>query len=260
MRHIEARGIGYEKGYTTLEGFLALLDPSEPWTELLDIRTHLFDDGKFAANAGLGFRYVEERVWGINVYYDFRFSPHEDYHQLGAGIESLGDLWDFRANWYHPIKRQKSSSFDRKFEDTEDGRKHYKCKREYVMKGVNAEIGAHSSEMTWGTLYAAMGPYYLEDQKKHTWGGEARLTFETLDYIRLECSGSYDQIFHGIVQGQISLMIPLGTKKEVPLREGYTCPQEQMLRKRMMQTVDRSEIIPIEKRRSKTSRPVKIVP
>ncbi len=56
LRHIESGGIGYEDGYTTLEAFLAS-DPSK-WavTPFLDARGHVFDNGKWAANAGVGLR------------------------------------------------------------------------------------------------------------------------------------------------------------------------------------------------------------
>ena len=54
VRHIESGGIGYKNGYTTIEAFLSP-DPNE-WiaTPFLDARAHVFNNGKWAANAGVG--------------------------------------------------------------------------------------------------------------------------------------------------------------------------------------------------------------
>ena len=54
-RHIEAEGIGYNQGYTTLETFLAP-DNDAVLVPFLDLRAHVFNNGKFAANAGVGGR------------------------------------------------------------------------------------------------------------------------------------------------------------------------------------------------------------
>ena len=89
-RHIESKGVGYNQGYTTLEGFFSL--PSmvdNVWFPFLDLRGHVFNNGKFAANAGLGLRYLSEsRVWGVNSYYDYRQASHRNFSQYGLGLES----------------------------------------------------------------------------------------------------------------------------------------------------------------------------
>ena len=73
IRHIESKGIGYNQGYTTLEGFFVPIPSlNTGWVPFLDLRGHLFNDGKPAANGGLGLRYVDSRVWGGNIYYDYR--------------------------------------------------------------------------------------------------------------------------------------------------------------------------------------------
>ena len=57
-RHIESKGVGYDQGYTTLEGFFSPVECwNTRWTPFLDIRGHVFNNGKFAANAGVGVRY-----------------------------------------------------------------------------------------------------------------------------------------------------------------------------------------------------------
>src|SRR5690242_8258959 len=68
-RHITGPGVGYKKGYTTLETFLAPAPDLWSFMPFVDLRGHLFDDGKeWAANAGLGVRkLIGDRVYGINT-------------------------------------------------------------------------------------------------------------------------------------------------------------------------------------------------
>ena len=64
MRHIEAGGIGYDEGYTTIEGFVTPIYPNkwlpfkDEWLPFADLRLHIFNDGRPALNAGIGIRYL----------------------------------------------------------------------------------------------------------------------------------------------------------------------------------------------------------
>ena len=116
-RHIEPNGIGYDQGYTTLEGFFS---PPEPWKGVwfpfLDARGHLFNDGKWAANGGLGLRYLKcSRIWGATAYYDYRDTKHGPFNQAALGLEALGEVWDFRINGYLPFGSKVSKAYNTKF-------------------------------------------------------------------------------------------------------------------------------------------------
>ncbi|MBI2742652.1 MAG: inverse autotransporter beta domain-containing protein [Chlamydiales bacterium] len=253
MRHIEANGVGYNQGYTTLEGFFAPLTLwKDTWVPFLDLRGHLFNSGKPAANAGIGVRYLAtSRIWGVNAYYDYRKTNRHHYNQVSLGLESLGKIWDFRINGYLPVGDKKSSFFNAKFDEF-DG--HYMIlagKREFAMKGANAEIGAHVNNSKNAPLYIAAGPYYLEGQGRAAWGGQARIALDVFDYVRLEGNTSYDNVFKWIGQGQLSLIIPFGGKREIKQRRGNSCSMELTLSRRALQRVDRNEIIPVDKRHRK---------
>lgn len=78
VRHTEGTGIGYDLGYTTVASFLSPVTPwAGKWTPFLDLRGHVFNDGKAAANAGWGVRYLTpSRVLGSHIYYDYRNTAH----------------------------------------------------------------------------------------------------------------------------------------------------------------------------------------
>src|SRR5689334_4156318 len=116
IRHIESGGIGYQQGYTTLEAFFAA-DPSHwKFTPFLDARGHVFDNGKWAANAGIGLRTLwADRAYGINAYYDYRNTERFHSNQVSMGLETLGARWDFRINGYLPIGAKTSSAYHTDF-------------------------------------------------------------------------------------------------------------------------------------------------
>ena len=107
LSHIEGRGIGYHKGYTTIGAFF---EPCQLKTcglqPFLDVRGHYFNDGKWAANVGVGTRWWDDclqRTFGVNVFYDYRrgdsFDCKEtkDFNQIGFGVEMLGCLYDVKS-------------------------------------------------------------------------------------------------------------------------------------------------------------------
>jgi len=253
IRHIESGGIGYEKGYTTLEAFLAL-DPSQ-WavTPFLDARGHVFDNGKWAANAGVGLRALwGNRAYGINTYYDYRNAGRFHSNQIGAGIETLGELFDFRINGYLPVGTKISSPYDSTFETFSGNYMLVSQKYQSAMKGANAEFGFHFGKSALFDFYAAAGPYYFIGKiDPATWGGKARISGTFKDILTLEISDSYDRTFHNKFQGQISLSFSFGPKSKVK-EQGRACKVANTLNDRMLQPVDRQEIIVIDNTRKNT--------
>lgn len=56
-------------------------------------------------NLGGGLRYYADRwdrIFGVNAYYDYDNSSGGLFREVGFGLESLGQLWDMRANAYIP--------------------------------------------------------------------------------------------------------------------------------------------------------------
>lgn len=248
VRHIEANGIGYNQGYTTFEAFLSPLEPWGSWTPFLDLRGHIFNNGQPAFNTGLGARKLTtSQVWGINAYYDYRKTNHQHYNQFSVGLECLGRGWDFRINGYLPVGNKRSGFFNTSFSHFEGHYAFISQKREFAMKGINAEAGAHVNFANC-PLYFATGPYYLEGEGKVAWGGQVRAAINVFDYVRIEGNTSYDSVFKWIGQGQISVNIPLGRRQKIQRKNGNSCPKQIALAHRTLQPVDRFEIIPVDRK------------
>ncbi len=248
IRHIESGGIGYDQGYTTLEAFFAS-DPSR-WsvTPFLDARTHVFNNGKWASNIGAGLRTLwKNRAYGINSYYDYRNTGRFHSNQLGVGLETLGELFDFRINGYLPVGKKISNPYATIFRRFSGHHMLLRQKYQTAMKGADAEFGFHFGKSESFDFYTAAGPYFFLGKKDHpTWGGKARIAGIFKDILTLEISDSYDRTFHNNLQGQLSLSLSFGHKSKVK-EQGRTCKVANTLTNRMLQPVGRQEIIVIDK-------------
>lgn len=121
-----------------------------------------------------------------------------------------------------------------------------------AMKGADAEFGFHFGKSESFDFYAAAGPYYfIGKAAPATWGGKARIAGTFKDILTLEISDSYDETFHNKFQGQISLSFSFGPKSKVKER-GRTCKVANVLNDRILQPVNRQEIIVIDKARKNT--------
>ncbi len=269
FRHIEANGIGYRTGYTTAGFFASLPQTWCNFSPFIDLRGHVFNDGKWAANVGIGARSLGQRIYGANLYYDYRQVEKEHFNQLGLGLESLGTRWDFRMNGYLPVGRKKTPAFDKKHVEIcafdafsgnsilTDEITITRKKIEFAMSGVDAEVGFHLLRHSdCMDLLAAIGPYYFHGEfGKHALGGKARFVAQFNDYLALEGITSYDNLFHGIVQGQVTLSIPLGSPRNVfECRQSCLCDccDADVLAMRFMQPVQRDEIIVASRKHKKT--------
>lgn len=242
IRHIEGGGIGYSQGYTTLDVFSATEPELFSATSFLDLRGHLFDNGKWAANAGFGTRKIFGcRSYGVNGFYDYRSTRRANYSQVGVGLETLGTTWDVRLNGYLPVGHKSTHLHELSFYRFSGHEMILSDKYQVAMKGVDAEVGFCFGKSKRFNFYAAAGPYYYIGQAgSNIWGGKGRLRAIFKEWIHLELSNSYDATFKNKFQGELSFSFPLGRKR----RECQTDYEiDSPLRSRMVESVGRKEII-----------------
>jgi hypothetical protein len=224
VRHTESKGVGYKNGYTTLEGF-GIYDHNPYLMPFLDLRAHVFNNGKWAGNVGLGERTVIpsiNHVFGLYCYYDIRQEDHGlTVNQISPGVELLGKRMEYRINGYFPVGRDESRHYDQKFKKFQGHRILIQEKKKYAMTGADTEVGAHITQSTQHDVYGGVGAYYFTAAPASLWGGKARLFWRYKEYISLEASYSYDRLFKNVFQGTIGFSCPLGNKIK---RKGRNCP------------------------------------
>ncbi len=221
LKHREHKGVGYDQGYSTIDLHLNI-------TPLLFLNTrgHVFNNGEFALNLGLGGRVsAPSKKWtvGLNGYYDYRDSSVLSPSQLGGGFELFISDYVLRFNGYAPIGTVKKTEGSR---------------AAVALANLQGEV---EKVLLTGDVYqfsGAIGAYYLTGRafKNRTfgkaWGSEIRLTAQLWKWVELLFETTYDQIFDFTFQGMVALTIPIGSRKEKPSR-----------------SVVRREIIALEKKR-----------
>ncbi|NGX37566.1 MAG: hypothetical protein K1000chlam2_00722 [Chlamydiae bacterium] len=213
LRHIDYRGVGYDTGYTTLEGLYFPARNTNPVWPFIDLRVHGFNDNEWAANAGVGMRLNMEdslKVYGVNGYIDYRSDHNRDFHffQGGFGVERLGEHWEIRINGYLPITKKKSIlNCDFDFPgDFFVGRNKYRG----PFAGVNGELG-YIARFRRFEFYGGIGPYYYAGSTcTQPMGGKLRVNMKWRRYITLEGILTHDNVFKTRAQGQIALHLPFG--------------------------------------------------
>lgn len=257
LKHREHNGVGYDTGYSTLQAFLA---PSwkNGFMPFIDLRGHVFDDQKFATNAGVGLRYeFSEYTFGSNFYIDYRNATHLNPFQLAGGLEFLSDTFDIRANGYGPFTDTTYAS-NYKFQQFSSNGAIFKQTAKAALPVIEAEVGAPIGERCNNlNFYAALGPYYLfgKTVKKidlgNAVGGKGRLVADYNNLVTFSADATYDKLFKWTVQGTIGLSVPLGPRKK-QADHAFLCQAQNQL-------PHRAEIIPIDSGSKKRAAPFNIV-
>jgi hypothetical protein len=243
--------IPFATNYTTVELLFApdyCLGSIMPF---LDVRGHRFDNNTYAANGGLGGRYIPDpycdcfcEMLGFNAYYDYRQGCIGYYNQVGVGLEILSRRWDLRANAYAPFGKKRhiqTCVFDDYIGD-------YFAIRESIESisySFNAELGWLIIDDCYDfSLYAAAGPYFIARAKcnEGVVGGEARIRPQYRDYLALDLSWRYDQLFETIWQVEIVLNLPL---YQISCKNKYPCGLSD---RQIYQPIERFEVMPLSKR------------
>lgn len=216
LDHTFGKGIGFDEGYTTIEymTFPSWLCCKNNFWTFVDARLHVFDNGKLATNAGIGFR-IQPRnytsFFGFNVFYDFRQGSHNfDYNQIGLGLEFLNCCFDLRLNSYIPID-SKNTIECCIFDDYQDGYFIKKDQVEAAFPGITLDVGKYICCSPSGSTYVQAGAYYYKRNKATTaFGGRFRVDVFVKNLFYFGGSISHDSQFDTRVSGRIGIRYCFG--------------------------------------------------
>lgn len=264
LSHVEGSGLGYSIGYSSLDVFLSHPFNDQKFVPFLDLRGHIFNNGKYAGNAGLGFRYFNEcseQIWGANVVYDYLENSRRSYHQVGAGFEVIGDRWDIHVNGYVPVGDKKTNIYrfnyaffeELKREDFSHFDFDLRAREQLALNGVDALFGYRLLNIYCADLHVSAGPYYYWGRSEKTknafvskyesaLGGRLSLDILFKKYVSLIGVMTYDSIFKWRGQGMIALNIPFDLFFGNCHSECTPCS----LKNRLYDNIQRNEIIAID--------------
>ncbi len=110
LQHFAGDGIGYQDSYSTFGLFQPIGQGDSRW--FADSQLLLTNSAAVGANIGLGYRRYQpgtNRILGAGLWCDLDNRNERMYQQVAVGLESLGDLWDFRSNVYVPVGNRGNS-------------------------------------------------------------------------------------------------------------------------------------------------------
>ncbi len=236
-------GVGYRSGYSTLGVLTAPEYTGLAVLPFLDTRAHLLNNNRWAANVGLGGRYLSKShplIVGLNAFYDYREGTYGPFNQVGAGIELIGKRLSFYGNGFTHIgknRRKQTCVFDDYIGD------YFAINRktESSFSGFDAALSWMALEKGDFRIFATGGPYFLTGKpQSNIWGGQVSLMSQYNDYVSISVSVSHDPFFGTFIQGGLVFSLPLYTFTSLKDKEG---PGGQTNRQ-IYQPVQRREIIP----------------
>lgn len=252
VRHTEGKGLGYSQGYSTLALFLSQPLCNEQLVPFAELRGHIFNNGRRAANAGLGLRWLNpcyDQVWGVNMFYDYRHTTQQPYEQLSFGLEFLDEVCEFHLNGYLPIGSASTPLYD--FALAPLGFQVI-AKQDLAMKGIDSEFGYHFCYGPFDDLYVAAGPYLYWGTVKsvqnlfrtgheHAFGARVRAFASFYDYFTLDATTAYDNTFNWTGQITLGVTIPFD------FTFNTCCEDPCCFDRRFYQPVVRNEIIVVDR-------------
>ncbi|MBE9179583.1 right-handed parallel beta-helix repeat-containing protein [Oculatella sp. LEGE 06141] len=240
-------GGGFD-GVTQLEGFIPLRqDPGQNLTFLVP-RFLLDNDGNIGGSVLLGHRFYSpsrNRIFGGYAAFDSRETNNNTFHQLGLGLESLGETWDFRINSYIPLGNSRQLVDERRLDtgfDLSSGfeenllvlssRREQQITRlhEAALFGLDAEAGVKLAE--WdngdGDLRGFGGVYFYDAVGTDSaLGWRLRLEGRPTQNLRLGLMLQDDDIFGtnvvlsaGLTWPRVRPRGPITEVEDVPARLG----------------------------------------
>jgi hypothetical protein len=256
--HTEGKGQGYSKGYSSLDLFLSQPFSNRTLVPFLDLRGHIFNDGKYAANAGAGFRMLSEcrkLVWGVNAVYDYLQKSQRVYNQVGGGVEVLGERFDARINFYVPVGGKRKNIYRFEYDDFSDFG--LTAREQFALKGIDSLFGYRFCKKSFGEVRVGAGPYYYWGKSskttnafnathRHSFGGRVAAGISFWDYLMLEGVGSYDTIFRWCGQARIVLNLPFDFTWKLKRGKSQCKESSYCLRKRLYEPLLRNEIIAVK--------------
>ena len=209
VRHDVGDGVGFNNGFTYLQGWIPLVQQTGRSVLFSDLRVVNFDNADYwEFNAGGGSRWYNadrDRIFGVNAYYDGRKTATTFFNQIGVGVESLGRYVDFRANGYavvgpnssiigynNPTFRGSNIVLDTLVEN--------------ALSGFDFEIGTPIPFLERWDTRAFVGHYhYAAEQGPDVSGVRVRLEANVNHNVSLYFAAQHDAVLRTTVSGGIAM-------------------------------------------------------
>ncbi len=189
-------GVGFKNGYTDSEWMIPIRGDAEFDNFFADLHFLVRDDTKLGGNATLAYRRYNRdwnRILGGYVFWDGMQTPlGNQLQQMGLGVETLGQIWDARANVYIPDAFALRGPLSNQFQ----GNNLIVNRAEVAMTGVDAEAGINLPELLNTRTRVLGGGYHFHGHGSgNTTGWKARVETEFNRNVWVDYSVQQDKLF-----------------------------------------------------------------
>ncbi len=171
-----------------------------------DGQVTLSDQQGVGFNLGVGYRWLQiapysidnERVNGWSVWADGTSTKEDNFFpQVGVSFESLGELWDLRANSYIPVGKQRQVGEFKPTGDTNfEGNFISEITQAFVDTSFYAgELEAARRLGAQRDAWAFAGPYFLANSDDDSIGYRVGLRGYAVPDVLLQIAVTHDEIF-----------------------------------------------------------------
>jgi len=257
-------GAGFE-GFGYFEGFIPLRQKTGTDITFIEARLLLDNGAHLGSNFSLGHRLYDEddnRNYAGYLGFDTRSTDNKVFPQLNLGIESLGNVWDFRINGYIPLNRRTqtgnqllilgetaSTQFQGNRLVLESIQQRQRIRDfEGALPGVDGEIGLKLAQWNRGDLRAFAGGYFYDGLgSTNALGWRLRVAAQPTENFSLGISVQDDDLFGTNIVGRISASLP-GLRPKKKKLDKY-----QSVAIRLRNSIERTKSVTIETLRTVTN-------
>ncbi|MFO0945141.1 MAG: right-handed parallel beta-helix repeat-containing protein [Planctomycetota bacterium] len=251
FRYDTGDSIGRRGGLSSFQGFVPLLESADQnRLTFSDLRLLLDSEGaNLGANVGVGHRIFVER-WmrtvGGYLYYDNRNTGSATFNQFSGGLESLGEIWDARTNFYIPLGNDRelvAGAVDPNFQF----QGHYLVAStlglfETAMAGFDYEAGPRLFSISGVDVRWLVGGYHFQGQYvPQAWGWKTRIEGVVADNLALSLSIQNDRVFDTTVNLAAAVYFP---RRSARRWEG---PRDLPVRDRLAEPIERIQTIVVDR-------------
>jgi len=208
-----ARGYGYERGYTSFESFVPLFEEANSSLTGFQGNFLLDNAADVGFNAGLVHRRLigdGTRSIGASLFLDHRNAYDQNFYQVGFGIESLGEVVDFRANGYLPLGKDTSDPLPGTITNARYAGRNLWLDglRAQALKGFDAEVGG-PLPLLEQLVKGFIGVYHFQNEgSEDVWGVQGRFEARVNHQLRLHLALTHDGTFGNMAVLGVGLYWP----------------------------------------------------
>ena len=204
--------VGNNNDFLSLDAFGGLFTTDRMGLLFGDSRLILNDYQNVGTNLGLGYRqYIADidAIFGANLFYDHRDTGRTEFSQVGAGLELIGPMCEWRSNLYFPVDRREELVGVDHVGILLGQNVFQTGTYEASFRGADTEVGVLLVDVGGISTKALVGGYHFQAPAfSKVWGWKARVEAGVSENLLVNLGVNQDGLFDTTVMLGVELAWP----------------------------------------------------